>query len=163
MAKKATKSAKLGSETDFFPIAITSENTQKLSEALEHIQGSARADILCAADLLHFARAADRKLESAGIAPSYRAGAILHVTPSGPSCSSYKYPRLGTAVHLVRKASTWVLVRAYRTSSWPRQVGRQQLTLTARQKQLVLKNAMKTHGITSAEAAIAIASIAKAI
>lgn len=144
------------------PIGLTAESTEELSAALDRIQGTARADILSVADLFHLTSAAERKLENAGIAASYRAGAMLHVTPSGPSCTAYKYARLGTAVQLERKASGWVLVRAYRTKAWPRQVGRQQLTLTPRQKQHVLKNAMKAHGITTAEALVAVEMIAKA-
>lgn len=162
MTKKTIQSAETGSDFELFSIAISKDNTESLSEVLARIQGNAHADILCAADLLHFAGAAERKLESAGIAASYRAGAVLHVTPSGPSCTAYKYARLGTAVQLDRKASTWTLVRAYRTNAWPRQVGRQQLTLTPRQKLHVLKHAMKAHGITVAEANVAIAMIAKA-
>lgn len=162
LTKKPTQSAGAGGDLEFSPIAISNENTEILSEVLARIQGRAHADILCAADLLHFASAAERKLENAGIAPSYRAGAMLHVTPSGPSCTAYRYARLGTAVQLDRKASAWMLVRAYRINAWPRQVGRQQLTLTHRQKLHVLKHAMKAHGITATEATVAIAMIAKA-
>lgn len=144
------------------PVAITAENTEELSAALDRIQGTAHADILSIADLVHLASAAERRLENAGIAASYRAGAILHVTPSGPSCTAYKYARLGTAVQLERKASGWILMRAYRTKAWPRQVGRQKLTLTPRQKMHVLKNTMKAHEITVAEAHVAVEMIAKA-
>lgn len=162
MTKKPTQSAATNSTSELFSIAICKENEEGLSEALARIQGSAHADILCADDLLLLAGAAERRLENAGIAASYRAGAVLHVTPSGPSCTAYKYARLGTAVQMERKASAWTLVRAYRTKAWPRQIGRQQLTLTARQKLYVLKNTMKAHGITVAEAHVAVEMIAKA-
>lgn len=162
MTKKNTQAAATGNHSELFSIAICKENAERLSEALARIRGSAHADILCADDLLHLAGAAERRLENAGIAASYRAGAVLHVTPTGPSCTAYKYARLGTAVQMERKASAWTLVRAYRTKAWPRQIGRQQLTLTARQKLHVLKNTMKAHGITAAEANVAIEMIAKA-
>lgn len=163
MTKKTTQAAATGGNSELFSIVICKENVESLSEALARIQGSAHADILCADDLLHFAGAAERKLENAGIAASYRTGAVLHVTPSGPSCTAYKYARLGTAVQMERKAFAWTLVRAYRTKAWPRQIGRQQLTLTPRQKLLVLRNTMKTHGISVAEANVAVAMIAKAV
>jgi hypothetical protein len=162
LTKKTIQSAATDGNSALFSIAICKENTEILAEALARVQGNAHADILCVDDLLHFAGAAERKLENAGIAASYRAGAILHVTPSGPSCTAYKYARLGTAVQLDRKASAWTLVRAYRTNAWPRQVGRQQLTLTPRQKLHVLKNTMKAHGITVAEAHVAVEMLAKA-
>jgi hypothetical protein len=139
-------------------IAICKEKLQELSVALAAIQGSARADILVGDDLLHFAETAERKLEQAGIAASYRAGAALHVTPLGPSCTAYKYPRIGTAVHLERKASGWVLVHASRQKAWPRQQGHQRLTLTTRQKVLALKQAC---GIDAVEARSAIDSLRK--
>jgi len=145
----------------FNPIAVVAENSVELASALRSTQGAAHADILTVADLLHLASSAERKMEAAGIAASYRVGATLHSTPSGPSCNAYKYPRLGTAVFLERKSAAWTLMRAYRLTTWPRQVGRQLLVLTVRQKQHVLKHAMRTHGITSTEATVAIAVIAQ--
>lgn len=157
-----TKEAGSGQPNATFPqITICKEKLQELSAALATIQGTARADILVGNDLLHFAEAAERKLEQAGIAASYRAGAALHVTPSGPSCTAYKYARLGTAVHLERKASGWVIVDALRQKAWPRQQGRQQLTLTPRQKQLVLKHVMKAYDIDAMEARNAVDSLRK--
>jgi len=146
-----------------FPqIAICTQKLDALSAALDSIQGNARADVLVGSDLLQFAEAAERKMEHAGIAASYRSGATLRVTPSGPSCTAYKYARMGTAVRLERKASGWIIVDAVRQKAWPRQQGRQQLTLTPRQKQLVLKHAMSIYGIDAVEARAAIEGLEKA-
>jgi hypothetical protein len=161
LTKTETPSTSSQATEKIKPIAITAENTEELSAVLDRIQGTARADILSVADLIHLTNAAERRLEHAGIASSYRTGATLHATPSGSGCTAYKYARAGTAVFLERKSAAWVLVRAYRLTTWPRQIGRQTLTLTPRQKQHVLRHAMKAHGITTTEAAIAIATIAK--
>lgn len=141
---------------DGLPIAIDPKNRALLQQCLDTLQGRAYADVLTADDVMNHANAAERSLESAGIAPSYRIGASFSVSPSGPSANAYKYSRDGTVIQLERKSRGWLLVRAFRVTVWPRQRGRQVLTMTFQQKRLVLRSAIRAHGISLEEACLAI-------
>lgn len=147
---------------DRLPIPIKEANSDLIQSVLDRIQGRAHADILSSKDVLRIAAAAESALESGGIASSYRPGATFSSTPSGPSANSYRYSREGTSVVLERKASGWSLVRAFRVTVWPKQRGRELLTLNPVQKRVVLRLTMRAYAITVDEARNALDDLAKA-
>mgnify|MGYP000556543205 FL=1 len=63
---------------------------------------------------------------------------------------------------LERKASGWSLVRAFRVTVWPKQRGRELLTLNPVQKRVVLRLTMRAYAITVDEARNALDDLAKA-
>ena len=144
------------------PIPVKEANSDLIQSVLDCVQGRAHADILSSRDVLQIAVAGESALESSGIASSYRPGATFSSTPSGPSANAYRYSREGTSVVLERKASGWSLVRAFRVTVWPKQRGRELLTITSMQKRVVLRLAMRAYAITVDEARSALDDLAKA-
>lgn len=144
------------------PILVTAANAPQIQLVLDTIQGRAFAEILTASEVVQLAATAESALETAGIAATYRPGSIFCWTPSGPSANAYKYGRDGTSVALERKSSGWQMIRAFRITVWPKQRGRQVLTLTPTQKQIVLRLTMREYSISLEEARTAVDQIAKA-
>lgn len=147
---------------DRLPILVKEANSELIQSVLDRVQGRAHADILSSSDVLQIAVSAESALESSGIASSYRSGATFSSTPCGPSANAYRYSREGTSVVLERKASGWSLVRAFRVTVWPKQRGRELLTITPVQKRVVLRLAMRAYAITVDEARSALDELAKA-
>jgi len=147
---------------DRLPILVKQANLGLIQSVLDRVQGRAYADILSSKDVVQIAVAAESALESSGIAASYRAGATFSSTPCGPSANAYRYSREGTSVVLERKASGWSVVRAFRITVWPKQRGRELLTITPMQKRVVLRLAMRAYAITVDEARNALDDLAKA-
>lgn len=143
-------------------ILAVEANLALIQSALDEIQGRAYADTLTAKDVIDLAAAAESAMDNTGIAASYRQGATFSSTPSGPSANAYKYGRVGTAVVLERKSRGWSLIRAIRVTVWPKQRGRDVLTITPAQKVVIFRLAMRAYSITLDEARSALDDLAKA-
>lgn len=129
-------------------ILVTEEHRDSLQTLLERIQRNAYANVLGVTSLLNFAQDAEESLEDAEIANSFRSGAVYEVKPTGPSANSYKYAQLGTAVTFERKKGGWFLTKIERVQVWPKQKGRERVSLSAKQKTIVISRLLKKFEIS---------------
>lgn len=132
-------------------ILVAEEHRDSLQTILEKIQGKAYANVLSVTSLLNFVKDAEALLADAEIANSYRAGATFKVTPNGPSSLSYGYAQLGTSVAFERKKSGWVLTHIERMKVWPRQTGKERLSISLKQKAIVVSQMLKKFEISKDE------------
>ena len=141
------------------PIQIRDETGNEIQKILDDIQGKAHANILIALEVVEFAKEAERLLECAQIARSYRAGSTFVVVPEGPYAKAYGYKQTGTLLRLERRAAGWFMTAAERVPTWPGQIRKEVLTLTSRQKTLVIRAALREFRSTVVEAAIGLKEI----
>ncbi|WP_028602747.1 hypothetical protein [Ottowia thiooxydans] len=135
------------------PIKICDETGSEIQKILDDIQGKAHANVLIALEVIEFAKEAERLLESAQIARSYRAGSTFVVVPEGPYAKAYGYKQTGTLLRIERRASGWFMTAAERVPTWPGQIRKEVLSLTSRQKTLVIRAVLREFRITVEEAA----------
>jgi hypothetical protein len=132
-------------------ILVAEEHRESLQSALDQIQHNAYANVLGATTLLSHVEDAEDQLEEAEIANSHRAGATFSVTPSGPSANAYKFSQLGTAATFERKKGGWFLTHIERVTVWPRQSGKERLSISAKQKGIVISKLLKKFEISKNE------------
>ena len=134
-------------------ILISIGNIASIQAALNTAQGNSRPYILSAADIIGLAENAERELERAEIAPSFRKGAIYTVVPKGYAKNEYRRSRRGMIVVLERNKSAWALIEVHLINLWPTDKGRQTLTLTMDQKLRALRRLMKNLHISAPDIA----------
>ena len=141
------------------PIKICDETGSEIQKILDDIQGKAHANVLIALEVIEFAKEAERLLESAQIARSYRAGSTFVIVPEGPYAKAYSYKQTGTLLRMERRAGGWFMTAAERVPTWPGQIRKEVLSLTSRQKTLVIRAALRDFRITVEEAAFSLKEI----
>lgn len=141
------------------PLQIRDENVEVIQKILDDIQGRSHANILIAEEVIEFGEKAENLLETAQIARSYRAGSTFVIVPEGPYTKAYGYKQIGTLLRIERRAAGWFMTAAERVPTWPGQIRKEVLTLTPRQKTLVIRAAMREFQITVEEAAAALKEI----
>lgn len=135
------------------PVQISDQNVDLIQKILGEIQGRSHANILIAQDVIEFGKKAESRLEAAQIARSYRVGCTFMVVPEGPYAKAYGYKQTGTLLRMERRASGWFMTAAERVPTWPGQIRKEVLSLTSRQKTLVIRAALREFRITVEEAA----------
>ena len=81
------------------------------------------------------------------------------VVPKGPSAKAYVYRQTGTLLRMERRAGGWFMTAAERVTTWPGQIRKEVLSLTSRQKTLVIRAALREFRITVEEAAFGLKEI----
>ena len=133
-------------------LQIREENMDLIQTFLNETQGRSHANILLAPKIIEFAKHAETLLELAHIAKSYRSGCKFTVVPAGPYANSYKYKQTGTLLRIERRVSGWFMTAAVRVETWPGQLQKEFLTLSERQKFLVMRASLRIYDISVAEA-----------
>lgn len=141
------------------PVQISDKNVDLIQKILGQIQGRSHANILIAHDVIEFGKKAESLLETAQIARTYRVGSTFMVVPKGPYAKAYEYPQTGTLLRMERRAKGWFMTAAERVTTWPGQSRKEVLSLTSRQKTLVIRAALRDFQITVEEAVLGLKEI----
>ena len=100
-------------------------------------------------DIFRIAEEAESVLEKADIGKRYRAGAEYVKTPNVTRDRALRYQRLGTSINIKRRSKGWVLSSAQRKMIFPSQRGNSFMSLSNRQKEIVLHNLIVKYWISA--------------
>jgi len=119
-------------------IKIVVENAAKIEAHLARANGRARAHTFAtSAEIATLAANAERSILR--MLPKKSAEGAEYSARSGGSLpASYKYPRITTAVRLLRRRAGWYMVSACASNAW-RSAGKAILTLTAEQDEAAVE------------------------
>lgn len=123
-------------------IKIDGKNIDKITAALDAVQGKANARVLFAGAVSNLAELAERQLYRLDIPKKYREGARVIFFEAGLP-SAYKYRADTTRIELVRGKAAWYLVDASRIGIYPKQKGNNHLMLTDHQLDLIMADYKK--------------------
>ena len=97
-------------------------NSEKIEAALAAVNGNATAHTITAArEVRALIARAEAMLDDAGLTSSFRKGAKLHASGSGPSAKSYKYKVKTTMLHFERGGTAWFLTGVETSEAYPRE------------------------------------------
>lgn len=124
-------------------IKIDNANSSKIQEVLDRENGRAYAHVASAADVIALAARAEASLADRGIPMRQRTGSEASWCDKGPAAKSYGYKRTQTALKIVRGAGHhWFLTKAARVGVYPRQSEQYRITISATQRDHILKTAL---------------------
>ena len=118
-------------------IKIDSKNIDKITAALDEVQGKANARILFAGAVSALAHIAEEQLDRLDIPKKYRQGATVIFYEAGLP-SAYKYRAETTRLDIERGKSAWYLVGVSRITIYPREKGICRLQLTEQQLNIIM-------------------------
>jgi len=130
------------------------ENTAKLREMLQAVNGRAKTHTMNEWGVQYVAEKAEKTLDSHGLPKKHRAGAVVIYTPAGPGDS---YARLGryvmsNRIHLVRGSKNWFLVKADKMEIYSTSKENFALKVTCEQMDIMEKALFEDQGIVLKEA-----------
>ena len=124
-------------------IKIGNANWSKLQEVLDRKNGRAYAHVASASDVIALAARAEASLSNRGIPLRQRSGSEAFWCDKGPAAKSYRYKRTQTALTIVRGTGhRWFLTKAARVGVYPRQSEQYRLTISAVQRERIIKAAL---------------------
>jgi hypothetical protein len=120
-------------------IKVDDTNRFKLQEALDRVNGDAYAHVASTADVIAVAARAEASLDDCSVPLRERRGWC----DKGPAAKSYGYKRNQTSLTLLRGAGHhWFLTRAARVGGHPRQSEQYRITISAAQRDRIIKTAL---------------------
>ena len=130
-------------------LAIVPENAHQIQVYLDQMQSDAHAGMVNSEDIFRIAEEAESVLEKADIGKRYRAGAEYVKNPNVTKDRALRYRRLGTSINIKRRSKGWVLSSAQRKMIFPSQRGNSFMSLSNRQKEIVLHNLIVKYWISA--------------
>ena len=118
-------------------IKIDSKNIDKITAALDDVQGKANTRILFAGAVSELANIAEEQLDHLDMPKKYRKGSTATYYVAGLP-SVYKYRAETTRLDIERGKSAWYLVDVSRITIYPREKGVCRLQLTEQQLDLIM-------------------------
>ena len=120
-------------------IKIDSKNVDKITAALDAVQGKANARTLFAGSVSDLADLAERRLDRLDIPKKYREGARA-VFFEADLPGAYKYKAETTRIIVERGKTAWYLVDVSRILIYPKQKGRNHLILADQQLKVIMSS-----------------------
>lgn len=125
-------------------IIIKPESIGELTEAVMSIREGSKSDTWASsAAILASARAAEGRLEQAGVPLKARVDCGYEFTDAGPSAAAYRFKKSVPTFTLIRRPSGWSVVRYGQADVYPKAKAVDRVVLTKAARDAVVASALK--------------------
>ena len=131
-------------------IAIKTDNVTELTEALARVRGASKSEAWASIGAIEAAaRAAEARLDVAGVPVKSRAGCGYEYVEAGPAAAKYRFKKTVAAFRLSRRASGWFVESYGQVEVFPKTPALDRVVLTAAAKEAVVVHALKPFRIAA--------------
>lgn len=132
-------------------VPVDSGHSKQLEAVLTAANGGALKNTATVADVLRLAERAELRLDVDGLPKSLRAGAEAAWRGPGPVAKSYGYRMTRTRLVIRRARKGWFLIAAERALVYPRQPEEFVITISAKQRDLIVKRTLDPYEVLEGE------------